>query len=59
MSESQFLFRVNFTDGTFLENLSFEEADLTIKDRNTEWASVHTMNYAQGLDPENARKKKA
>lgn len=50
MTDSQFLFRVNFTDGTFVENLTFEEADLTIKDRDTEWASVYSMDYAQDLD---------
>ena len=58
MTESQFLFRVNFTDGTFLENLPFEEADLIVKDRDTEWASVHSMDYAQGLDPENVVRRK-
>jgi hypothetical protein len=49
-SESQFLFRVNFTDGTFLENLSFEEADRIVKDRVAEWASVHSMDYAKDCD---------
>ena len=48
MTESQLLFKVNFHDGTFLENLSFEEADQIIKDRDTEWASVHSMDYNEG-----------
>jgi hypothetical protein len=41
---------VNFTDGTFLENLSFEEADRIVKDRVAEWASVHSMDYAKYCD---------
>ena len=53
MTESQFLFKVNFHDGTFLENLSFEEADRIVKGRVTDWSSVHSMDYAKGSDTEN------
>ena len=52
MTESRFLFKVNFRDGTFLENLSFEEADRIVKNRVTDWSSVHSMDYARGLDIE-------
>jgi len=56
---SQFLFRVNFNDGTFLENLSDEESAQVVKERPEEWSSVHCMDYAKDLDPENAKRRKA
>jgi len=52
MTDSQFLFKVNFHDGTFLENLSFEEADRIVKNRVTDWSSVHSMDYAGDLESE-------
>ena len=53
------LFQVNFNDGTFLENLSNEESNRVVKERTGEWSSVHCMNYAKDLDPENAKRRKA
>ena len=38
-------FRVNFIDGSFIENLSQEEADQIIKSPLKDWTSVTSMEY--------------
>ena len=51
-------FRVNFIDGSFLENLSQEEADQIIKSPIKDWTSVTSMEYGKNLDPENTVRRK-
>jgi len=56
---SEFLYRVRFKDETFLENLTYDEADRIMKDRPTEWAAVMFMDYGKDLDPANEERRKA
>ena len=51
------LFQVNFHDGTFIENLSFEESHRVMRDRQEEWSSVHSMDYMKNCNPELAKGK--
>lgn len=51
------LYQVNFHDGSFIEDLSFEESHKVMSDRPQEWCSVHTMDYAKDCDPERAKGK--
>jgi hypothetical protein len=50
-------FRVNFIDGSFLENLSQEEVDQIIKSPIKDWTSVTSMDYMKNCDPKSAKGK--
>jgi len=56
---NEWFYQVNMRDGSFLENLTFEESTQVIDNNPEKWASVQPMGYGSDLDPENAIRRKA
>jgi len=56
---NEWLYRVNMRDGSFQENLTFEESNQVIDNNQEKWASVQPMGYGNDLDPKNAIRRKA